>query len=155
MNQEPANQEYLNQEALNQESLNQKFVNQESANQEKFWNSRYQTVGADYLFGTSPSQFLARRLALFKQGETVLSVADGECRNSVWLAQQGLAVTAIEISALAVQKAQLLASSCLVEVTRIEADMLSPDWATSIVPPQFDWVMGIFIQFAGAELRAQ
>lgn len=149
------NHESADQAPANQEFLNQKSVNQESVNQEKFWSSRYQTVGADYLFGTSPSQFLARRVALFSQGQSVLAVADGEGRNSVWLAQQGLAVTAIDISAVALQKAQLLASNCQVEVTRIEADMLSPNWAASSVPAQFDWVIGIFIQFTGAELRAQ
>lgn len=130
-------------------------MQQPSKNQEEFWSSRYQAVGADYLFGIHPSQFLARRAALFKPSETVLAVADGEGRNSVWLAQQGLAVTAIDISAVALQKAQLLANAATVEVTRIQADMLAPDWASPSMPQRFDWVIGIFMQFAGAELRKQ
>lgn len=130
-------------------------MSQESEIQEKFWSSRYAAAGTDYLFGTRPSEFLARRATLFTKAETVLSVADGEGRNSVWLAQQGLMVTAIEISAPALQKAQLLANTCQVEVTRIQADMLSPDWKLADMSQQFDWVIGIFIQFVGAALRAQ
>lgn len=129
-------------------------MSQESNIQEQFWSSRYQAAGADYLFGTKPNEFLARRAALFTPGETVLAVADGEGRNSVWLAQQGLAVSALEISAVALQKAQLLASAAAVDVTRIQADMLAADFSLAR-PQQFDWVIGIFIQFTGAELRQQ
>lgn len=128
---------------------------QESNIQEQLWSSRYQAAGADYLFGTKPSEFLARRAALFTAGESVLAVADGEGRNSVWLAQQGLAVTAIDISAVALQKAQLLANAAAVNVTRIHADMLAADFNLAPMPPVFDWVIGIFIQFTGAELQEQ
>jgi cyclopropane fatty-acyl-phospholipid synthase-like methyltransferase len=137
------------------EYMTQESNRQESNPQEQFWSSRYQAVGADYLFGTNPSAFLARRAALFTAGESALAVADGEGRNSVWLAQQGLAVTAMEISAVALQKAQLLANAAAVNVTHIQADMLATDFTAAPMLPLFDWVIGIFIQFTGAELRAQ
>ena len=70
--------------------------------QESIWSERYRSAGEAYLFGTEPNRFLARRQALLLGGRTALSVADGEGRNSVWLAEQGLAVTAIEISAVAI-----------------------------------------------------
>ena len=77
-------------------------------NQEAIWSSRYRNAGDDYLFGTEPNRFLAHRLDILLNGRTAMSVADGEGRNSVWLAEQGLEVTAIEISAVAVEKARRL-----------------------------------------------
>jgi cyclopropane fatty-acyl-phospholipid synthase-like methyltransferase len=142
-------------EYMSQESNRQQTNIQEVNDQEQFWSRRYRAAGAEYLFGTKPSEFLARRTALFTAGESALAVADGEGRNSVWLAQQGLAVTAIEISAVALQKAQLLANAAAVNVTHIHADMLAPDFTAAPMPPAFDWVIGIFIQFTGSELRAQ
>ena len=67
-------------------------------NQEILWSNRYRDAGEAYLFGTEPNHFLAQRAALFQRGQTALSVADGEGRNSVWLAAQGLQLTAVEIS---------------------------------------------------------
>jgi hypothetical protein len=71
-------------------------------NQEVIWGNRYRDAGEAYLFGTEPNRFLAHRAVLLQNGRTALSVADGEGRNSVWLAEQGLDVTAIEISVIAV-----------------------------------------------------
>ena len=68
--------------------------------------NRYRDAGEAYLFGTEPNRFLAHRVELLQSGRTALSVADGEGRNSVWLAEQGLEVTAIEISAVAIEKAR-------------------------------------------------
>ena len=80
-------------------------------NQESVWTKRYQDAGEDYLFGTEPNRFLAHRADLLQEGRTALSVADGEGRNSVWLAEQGLEVTAVEISSVAVHKARRLAAA--------------------------------------------
>ncbi|MDE2584437.1 MAG: class I SAM-dependent methyltransferase, partial [Betaproteobacteria bacterium] len=72
---------------------------------EQFWSERFRAAGDDYLFGTAPTRFLAQHEFLLGVGNSVLSVADGEGRNSVWLAEQGLQVTAVEISPVAVEKA--------------------------------------------------
>jgi len=80
-------------------------------------------------------------------------VADGEGRNSVWLAQQGLAVTAIEISPVAVERARRLAAGQRVEVTLHLADMLAPGWPPKDMENVYDWVVGIFIQFVGPTWR--
>ena len=64
------------------------------------WNQRYGE--ADYIFGTAPNAFLARHAGLFKPGQRALCVADGEGRNSVWLAEQGLEVVAFDFSPVAV-----------------------------------------------------
>lgn len=122
-------------------------------NQEAIWSSRYRNAGDDYLFGTEPNRFLAHRLDILLNGRTAMSVADGEGRNSVWLAEQGLEVTAIEISSVAVEKARRLAAGRKVDVRFLQADMLAPGWPPAELKGAFDWVIGIFIQFVGPEWR--
>ena len=124
-------------------------------NQEARWTTRYQSVGDDYLFGTAPNHFLARRADLLSEGTTALSVADGEGRNSVWLAEQGLQVTAMEISPVAIEKARRLAAGRSVAVDFQLGDMLAADWPPPSMTATFDWVVAIFIQFTGPEERAQ
>jgi len=117
------------------------------------WNARYRAAGDDYLFGIEPNQFLARRAHFFQDGHTALSVADGEGRNSVWLAEQGLKVTAVEISPVAVEKARKLAAGRSVAVNFMVADLLASDWPPATLENEFDWVVAIFIQFAGPHER--
>jgi SAM-dependent methyltransferase len=80
-------------------------------------------------------------------------VADGEGRNSVWLAEQGLKVTAVEISPIAVAKARKLAAGRGVAVNFMVADLLALDWPPAALENEFDWVVGIFIQFASPNER--
>lgn len=72
-----------------------------SVDHEAHWSARYRDAGEDYLFGTAPNKFLAAQAEYFGADMRVLSVADGEGRNSVWMAEQGCAVTATEISPVA------------------------------------------------------
>ncbi|UCV24767.1 class I SAM-dependent methyltransferase [Ferribacterium limneticum] len=111
---------------------------------EAFWSARYRDAGEEYLFGTAPNKFLASQAGSFGDGMRVLSVADGEGRNAVWLAEQGCQVTATEISPVALEKAAKLARGRSVTVDFIEADILNWDWPQE----DFDAVVGIFIQFA-------
>ena len=123
--------------------------------QNSHWSKRYREAGEAYLFGTEPNRFLARRETLLQSGRTALSVADGEGRNSVWLAELGLEVTGIEISAVAIEKARHLAAARKVAVNFVQADMLAPGWPPADMHNAFDWVIGIFIQFVGPEWRAR
>lgn len=118
--------------------------------EEKYWNGRYTAVGDDYLFGTAPNKFVTRQAERLKSGMTALSVADGEGRNSVWLAEEGLSVTALEFSPIALHKAQRLAAERHVEVDFILADVLKWDWPVGA----YDVVLAVFIQFASPEQRA-
>lgn len=111
---------------------------------ESFWTQRYRDAGEDYLFGTAPNRFLASQAAHFGADMRVLSVADGEGRNAVWLAEQGCEVTATEISDVALAKAGHLARARHVDVEFVRADIF--DWAWP--EAAFDAVVGIFIQFA-------
>lgn len=127
--------------------------------QETIWSNRYRDAGDDYLFGTAPNRFLAQHAALLLDAEskppTALAVADGEGRNSVWLAGLGLNVNAVDISEVAVAKARRLAAHRRVEVRFVLADMLAPDWPPAALHAAFDWVVGIFIQFADPAQRAR
>ncbi|MDP3744948.1 MAG: class I SAM-dependent methyltransferase [Methylotenera sp.] len=118
-------------------------------NQEVFWSNRYKDAGDEYLFGTEPNHFLASKAHLFTANQKALSLGDGEGRNSVWLAKNGLDVTAVEISPVAVSKARKLAEKHGVNLHLIQTDMLLHDWDAAALNNSFDWVIGIFIQFVG------
>lgn len=112
-----------------------------------FWNARY--ARDDYIFGTAPNQFLASQLDLIKPAMRILAVADGEGRNSVWLAQQKAQVHAVEVSPVALDKARALARNCGVTVQYEEADLLNWRWPEA----EYDLVVAIFIQFASPDQR--
>src|SRR5690348_10030599 len=111
------------------------------------WDARY--AGADYLFGRAPNAFLASQSGRLQHGQTALAVADGEGRNGVWLAEQGLAVLSVDASAAAQEKARRLAEARGVQL-RLELADLS-QW--TFPEAAFDVVVAIFIQFAGPDLR--
>lgn len=111
------------------------------------WEERYQ--GKDYLFGREPAAFLLSRAALLPKAGRVLAVADGEGRNSVWLARQGLDVTAFDYAPSAVEKARSLAGEAGVSVNFKVAGIENWDWGAA----PFDVVAGIFIQFVRPEAR--
>ncbi len=113
----------------------------------EFWNQRYS--GDEFFFGTDPNAFLTAQLHRFKPGQTVLAVADGEGRNGVWLARQGLDVTAVDFSPAAVEKAQRLAGQYGVSVRHEISDLFAWNWGEN----RFDAIVAIFIQFVGPEQR--
>lgn len=71
-----------------------------------FWNEKF--ANTDYVYGTEPNDFLASVVTNLQRGAT-LSLAEGEGRNAVWLAQQGFAVSSIEQSEKGVAKTLRLA----------------------------------------------
>lgn len=48
------------------------------------WNQRFAAPG--FLFGTEPNSWLREYACVWSPGGRVMCVADGEGRNSVWLA---------------------------------------------------------------------
>lgn len=113
------------------------------------WNQRFSAAG--YLFGTEPNAWLHEHAHLWHAGQRVLSVADGEGRNSVWLAQRGLTVDAFDISEVGVRKARDFARITGVKVNFAVADIATLQWPVSI----YDGVAAIFFQFADPELRTR
>jgi hypothetical protein len=73
------------------------------------WDERY--AGEAYHFGTEPNAFLAAQKYLLKSGMSCLALADGEGRNGVWLAQQGLQVLAVDASPAAHRKPRIFTPS--------------------------------------------
>ncbi|MBC3767101.1 class I SAM-dependent methyltransferase [Neptunicella marina] len=71
------------------------------------WDQRY--ADKDYVYGTEPNDFLREYAGQIKG--PVLSLAEGEGRNAVYLASLGLDVLGVDSSAVGLQKAQALATS--------------------------------------------
>jgi len=86
---------------------------------ESFWNKRY--ANRDFLYGTEPNSFLAEHCHLLNG--PVLSLSEGEGRNAVLLASRGLDVIGVDISSVALEKAQTLAKSRGVEIKTVVADL--------------------------------
>jgi SAM-dependent methyltransferase len=106
------------------------------------WQQRYAAPG--YLFGTAPNAFVAAHAHLLPKRGTALAIADGEGRNGVFLAEQGLDVLSLDFSPTAQEKAKKLAAERGVRMRIERADMTNWHWPEAA----FDVIVGIFIQFA-------
>ena len=69
------------------------------------WETRFGT--AEFAFGKAPNYFLASCRGLLPKSGRALVVADGEGRNGIWLAEQGLDVLSIDFSPSAQRKARM------------------------------------------------
>lgn len=85
------------------------------------WNERYAEPG--FVYGTAPNDFLAQHVGHLPAGGDVLSLAEGEGRNAVFLAQRGFRVTAVDGSAVGLEKARQLAATSGVEIETIVSDL--------------------------------
>lgn len=107
------------------------------------WETRY--ADPEYLFGTAPNAFLAAQQARLPRTGRALAVADGEGRNGVWLAEQGLDVLSIDFSPSALAKAQALARTRNVRLSTELADVTQWPWPSD----SYDVIAVIFTQFTG------
>lgn len=117
------------------------------------WDERYDK--AEYHYGTAPNDFLrvhAERLLSglrIAEGEAphILCLADGEGRNSVFLAELGAHVTAVDISQVGLDKAQRLAEQRGVKIQTQLADL-----SESVLPDAgYDGVVMIFCHLPSAQ----
>ncbi len=113
------------------------------------WEERYAADG--YLFGEAPNAFLARQAHLLKSGMRALSIGDGEGRNGVWLAEQGIDVHTVDFAPTAVAKAERLAAQRGVKISAECADIFTWHWPRE----GFDLVVAIFVQFAPPDDRTR
>jgi SAM-dependent methyltransferase len=113
-----------------------------------FWNSRYAEPG--YAYGTEPNAFLVAQKKYLRPGGKALAVADGEGRNGVWLAQQGLDVLSVDTSEAGLEKARELAADRGVRLRTEQADLTTWTWPEA----RYDLVAAIFIHFP-PEVRAR
>ncbi|MFZ3352353.1 MAG: class I SAM-dependent methyltransferase [Xanthobacteraceae bacterium] len=113
------------------------------------WQTRYATP--EYAFGKSPNYFLESCKRLLPRSGRALAVADGEGRNGVWLAEQGLEVVSIDFSPAAQRKAKALATERDVKVTFELVDVHNWNYPSAA----FDVVAEIFTQFSNPADRAR
>lgn len=87
------------------------------------WDKKY-AAAPDGLFGQAPNQYLRGIVARSDfAARSALCLADGDGRNSRWLALMGLATTAVDASAVAVRNALALDVDAGAAVERIVADL--------------------------------
>lgn len=87
------------------------------------WDQRYSE--SEYVYGKQPNDFLKAHAHLLHG--SVLSIAEGEGRNAVFLAKQGFSVTGIDRSKIGLAKAQKLAQQHDVQIQTIVADLAEFD----------------------------
>jgi len=117
------------------------------SNDEEFWNGRF--ASESYIFGTRPAAFLADNAHFIPARSRVLALADGEGRNSVFLAELGHQVLATDIAETGLAKAQKLADARRVSVEFRHLDLQGWQWPEA----EFDAVVAVFIQFAPPAFR--
>lgn len=91
------------------------------------WNERYSDAFNAY--GTEPNDFLREHADTLPNGP-ILCLAEGEGRNAVFLARRGHEVTAVDLSEVGLNNAQLLASQHNVTITTEVADLGTYDLGT-------------------------
>jgi SAM-dependent methyltransferase len=101
------------------------------------WDERYSTE--EYAYGTNPNEFLVGKFSYIPKGK-VLSLAEGEGRNAVFLAKQGYAVTAVDASLAGLNKARRLAEENDVVIEFIHADLADYDLGEN----KWDGIVSIF-----------
>ncbi len=117
------------------------------SDQQSLWDARY--AAEDYLFGTEPNRYLLSQAHRFQPGQRALAVGDGEGRNAVWLARQGLDVTLVDISPVGIDKALRLARAHDVRIATVAADLIRWDWPVD----RFDLSVEIFVHVPVDERR--
>jgi SAM-dependent methyltransferase len=100
------------------------------------WNERYAVP--EYVYGTQPNDFLAEQAHTLHG--PVLSLAEGEGRNAVYLAGLGLDVLGVDASAVGLAKAEALANDKHVAIRTLVADL----GAFDPEPEAFGSVISIF-----------
>lgn len=102
------------------------------------WDARY--GGAPHVYGTEPNDFLKTWAHRLPPRGRVLSLAEGEGRNAVFLAGLGHVVTAVDQSAVGLEKARRFAAARGVTLETVVADLT--DYV--VAPKAWDGVVSIF-----------
>jgi SAM-dependent methyltransferase len=109
------------------------------------WDERYAATGL--VWSAEPNRFVVAEMADLRPGRA-LDLAAGEGRNAIWLAVRGWRVTAVDFSAVAIDKGRRLAAGGGVDIDWVMADALEyrPE------PAGFDGVLIAYLHLPPAEL---
>jgi len=114
------------------------------------WALEYARRPDEYVLGTAPSAFARMLRSLLVPGLRVLELGCGEGRDSVFFASCGCDVTAVDVSAAGLRKAERLARRAGVEVRWVHGDA-----ARYLPKGQFDFVYSCgAIHYVPRRLRA-
>ncbi len=91
-------------------------------NERNMWDERF--AAEEFVYGIDPNTFLVQVAEQFQPGGRLLSLGAGEGRNEIWLAEQGFRVTAVDSSAVGLEKLNKLAEARGVRVETVLADAL-------------------------------
>jgi 2-polyprenyl-3-methyl-5-hydroxy-6-metoxy-1,4-benzoquinol methylase len=110
------------------------------------WDERHATH--EPIESAAPDPTLAEVAAALPGGRA-LDLAAGDGRNAIWLAAHGWTVTAVDFSAVALERAGRTAAAAAVEVEWVNADLL--EWSAE--PASFDLVALMFLHLPAEERR--
>lgn len=110
------------------------------------WDERYSSD--EYAYGKEPNQFLEENYEAIPKG-MVLSLAEGEGRNAVFLAKQGYCVTAVDGSVVGLKKAEELANENGVHINLVHADLAEFEIGESC----WDGIVSIFCPLPSAQRK--
>jgi SAM-dependent methyltransferase len=110
------------------------------------WDERYRS--AELVWGLAPNRWVEQEVADLPP-RRALDLACGEGRNALWLAARGWQVTAVDFSAVALDKARRLQGSTTGQVDWICADVL-----TYRHPDQVDLALLCYLQLPAGQRRA-
>lgn len=111
------------------------------------WNQRYDRT--EYVFGTEPNDFLVEVAGRIPPGP-ILCLAEGEGRNSVYLAGRGHAVTAVDQSEVGLAKATRLATERGVSIETVVSDLNQ----FSIAPGAWAGIVSVFLHIPREQRHA-
>ena len=108
------------------------------------WDERY--AASELVWSAGPNQFVEAECADLPPGRA-LDLAAGEGRNAIWLAQRGWQATAVDFSAVALEKGRRLAGE-------VNVEWVVADATTWERPDSYDLVVIAYLQLPEDERRA-
>lgn len=111
------------------------------------WDERY--AGTELVWSAEPNRFLAGETGDLPPGRA-LDLACGEGRNAIWLASRGWSVTAVDFSAVGLDKGRQLAAQRGVEVEWVHADVTTYEPQ----PHAYDLVFVMYLHLTSPDMGA-
>jgi methyl halide transferase len=119
-------------------SLKSNIEEEPDMSEQARWNDRYQSGDVPWDTGYPSTELIQTIEEEGISPSRALELGCGTGTNSIWLAQQGFNVTAVDISPLALEQARHKAESANVHVSFLEVDVLNPPPLEAPFPFFFD-----------------